>query len=87
MTVYVPVEPLQESVELPGPLRVTLVGVKLHVRPFVGETAAASATLPVKPLTVSMDNVDVPVVPAFTITVGGLTDTVKSRIVKVTEAI
>lgn len=47
VTVYAPAEPLQDNVEVPEP--VTLVGVRLQVRPVVGDSAAVRLTTPLKP--------------------------------------
>jgi hypothetical protein len=81
--------PLQASVEVPDPPRVTLVGVRVHVRPVEGDIVAAIVTAPVKPcsagraVTVIVDD---PTVPLFTVKPLGLAVTVKSRIVYVTGA-
>jgi hypothetical protein len=47
VTVYVPALPVHESVEVPEP--VTLVGVRVQVRPVVGATVAVRLTTPLKP--------------------------------------
>ncbi len=78
MTVYVPTEPEQESVEVPEVPRVTLVGVKVQVRPVEGDIADVRATVPVKPWTVVTVIVEVPATPALTVTAVGLAVTVKS---------
>jgi hypothetical protein len=81
VTVYVPATPEQESVEVPKVPRVTLVGVKVHVRPVEGDTAAVSETVPVKPWTAVTVMVEVPAALALTVTLVGLAVTVKSRTV------
>src|SRR2546426_2770098 len=48
VTEYVPTEPLHDKVEVPVVPRVTLVLLKLHVRP-VAETWDERLTVPVKP--------------------------------------
>ena len=52
VTVYRPAEPLQDRVELEliSGATVTLVGVRVHTRPELGETLATRSTVPVKPL-------------------------------------
>ena len=62
------------------------MGVRVHVNPVAGETVAASATVPVKPLTGATVIVDVPAAFASTVTAVGLAVTVKSRIFTVTTA-
>jgi len=47
VTVYAPAEPLQDSVEVPEP--VTLVGVRVQVRPVAGDTVVDRLTTPLKP--------------------------------------
>jgi len=74
-------------VEVPEVPRVTLVGVRVQVRPVVGDTVAASVTVPVKPWRDVTVIVEVPAVPALTVTLVGLATTVKSRTVKVTVAL
>jgi len=74
VTVYVPVEPVQDRVELPlvtVALRATLVGDRLHVRPEIGEMAFERATVPENPLRPLTVIVEVPAVPARTVTVAG----------------
>jgi hypothetical protein len=73
--------PLQESEEVPDPPRVTLVGVRVQVRPVEGDIVAAIATAPVKPCNAGRAvtvMVDVPAVPALTVTVLGPAVTAKS---------
>jgi len=76
---------LHESVEVPDP-PVTLVGVKVHVRPPVGDTVAVSATVPVNPLSGAMVIVEVPAWLTLTGMLVGLAAMVKSVTVKVTVA-
>ena len=88
VTVTVNVPPLGEvhdRVEVPDP-PVTLVGVRVQVRPPVGDTVAVSATVPVNPLTGVMVMVDVPAWLTLTATLVGLATIVKSVTVKVTVA-
>lgn len=76
VTVKIPALPLlQLRVEVPEP--VTLVGLRVQARP-AGETAAVSETVPVKPLTGAIVIVEVPVAPAFTVTLFGDAVIVKS---------
>jgi hypothetical protein len=63
-------------VEVPEP--VTLVGVRVHVRPVAGETVAARPTTPLKPWRAVTVIVEVPAAPAFIVTVAGLAAIVKS---------
>jgi len=75
---------LQESVEVPDPPRVTLVGFRVQARPVEGDIVAAIVTAPVKPWSAGravMVIVDDPAVPALTITVLGPAVTAKSWIV------
>jgi len=78
VTVYVPAEPEQESVDVPEVPSVTLVGVNVHVKPVAGETAVDRFTAPVKPFTAVTVIVAVPLEPATNATVVGLAATVKS---------
>ena len=55
-----------------------LVGLREHVRPVEGETAAVNATVPVKPLTGATVIVDVAVPPTNVLALVGLAVTVKS---------
>ncbi len=64
-----------------------LVGVRVQVRPVVGETVAVRATVPVNPWTGATVMVEVPAVPALTVTLVGEAVTVKSLIVTVTVAV
>ena len=73
--------PVQESVEVPEVPRFTVVGVRVQVRPVEGEAVAAIVTAPVKPWRLGravMVIVDVPAVPALTVTELGPAVTVKS---------
>jgi len=84
VTVYTPWDPLQDRVEVPEP--VTLVGVRVQVRPVAGETVAVRETIPLKPFRAVTVTVEVPEAPARTVTVAGLAAIVKSWTVKVTVA-
>ncbi len=64
-----------------------LVGLRVQVRPVVGETVAVRATVPVNPWTGATVMVEVPAVPALTVTLVGEAVTVKSLIVTVTVAV
>jgi len=88
VTVYVPAEPEQESVELPEP-PVMLDADRVHVKP-AGETADVRATVPVKPLTGATVIVEVAVAPAGALTLVGVAVIEKSAArvaVKVTVAV
>ena len=63
-------------VEAPEP--VTLVGLKMHVRP-AGETELARWTTPAKPLTLVRVTVDVPELPISTVNDNGLVAMWKSE--------
>jgi len=78
VTVYDPALPLHESVDVPEVPRVTLVGVRVQVRPVAGETEAVRLTVPVKPWTEPTVIVEVPEAPASTVTLAGLAVIVKS---------
>ena len=82
VTVKDPVaEPIQDSVEVPlvvVPVRDTLVGDRVQVRPVNGETTPDRATVPVKPFTPETVIVEVPGEPWTTETVVGLATTMKS---------
>jgi hypothetical protein len=76
--------PVQESVEVPEVPRLTVVGVRVQVRPVEGEVVATIVTAPVKPWSAGraeMVIVDVPAVPALTVTELWPAVTVKSWIV------
>jgi len=73
--------PLQESVEVPEVPRFTVVGIRLQVRPVEGEAVAVIATAPVNPCNAGRAvtvMVDVPAVPALTVSAVGSAVTVKS---------
>jgi hypothetical protein len=78
VTVYAPADPLQDSVDVPEVPRVTLVGVRVHVRPVAGETVSVRATVPAKPWSEVTVIVEVPDAPARTVTLVGLATIVKS---------
>ena len=67
-----------------GP-RVTLLGVRVHVRPD-GDTVEVRVTVPVNPLIGATVIVEVAAVPTVVVTAVGLADIVKSFGVKVTNA-
>ena len=76
VTVKVPLlGELHDRDEVPDP-PVTLVGVRVQVRPPVGDMVAVSATVPVNPLTGVTVMVDDAVAPARIVTVVGLAVTV-----------
>jgi len=72
---------VHDRVEVPDVPRVTLVGVRVQVRPVVGDIAAVRVTVPVNPWRAVTVMVDVPAVPALTVKLVGLAVTVKSRTV------
>jgi len=81
VTVYAPTEPEQDRVELPPmtvELRATLLGDRLHVKPASGETTFERATVPENPLRPLTVIVDVPAVPARTVTIPGVGRILKS---------
>jgi len=67
---------VHDKVEVPDP--VTLVGVRVHVRPVEGATVAARLTVPLKPFRAVTVIVEVPEAPARIVTVVGLAAMVKS---------
>jgi len=75
---------LHDSVEAPDP--VTLVGVSVHVRPVAGLMLEVRLTAPLKLWSAVIVIVEVPAVPALTVTVVGLAAIVKSWTVYVTVA-
>jgi len=85
VTVYVPADPEQDSVEVWETPRTILVGLKVHVNP-AGETTDVSATVPVKPFTGATVIVEVAAAPARAVTLVGLAVTVKSLMLTVTVA-
>ena len=70
---------MQDRLEVPDP--VTLVGVRVHVRAEAGLMLEPKLTTALKPLCAVMVIVDVPAVPAFTVTLVGFAEIVKSWIV------
>ena len=67
---------MHDNVLVPEP--VTLVGVRVQVKPVAGETVAVRETIPLNPFRAVTVIVEVPAVPAFTLTVVGLAAIVKS---------
>ena len=57
----------------------TSVGLRVHVRPWAGKIVGVSETVPVKPLTLSIVIVDVPVSPSTIVTLVGLVEIAKSN--------
>ena len=78
------VELEQLRVEVPEP--VTLVGVRVQVRPVAGDTAAVSDTTPLNPLTAATVIVDDPEPGDAKVIVVGLAAMVKSCTITVTVA-
>jgi hypothetical protein len=76
VTVYDPADPLQESVEVPEP--VTLVGVRLQVKPVAGLMLEVRLTAPANPSSADTVMVEVPEALARTVTPIGLAVIVKS---------
>jgi len=74
--VYAPALPVQESAEVPEPVRV--VGVRVQANPVVAEAVVVRLTTPVKSCVASTVIVEVPGVPAVAVTIVGLAITVKS---------
>ena len=70
--------------DVPEP--VTLVGVSVHVRPVVGLMLEVRLTILLKPWRAVTVIVEVAAVPAFTVTLVGLAEIVKSWTVKATVA-
>jgi len=75
---------VHDSVEVPE--LVALVGVRVHVRPVAGLMLEVRLTTPLKLWSAVIVIVEVPEVPAFTVTGVGLADIVKSWTVYVTVA-
>lgn len=76
VTVNVPAElPMQLRVDVPEPAM--LAGLRVHVRPVLGETEEARVTVPVNPLTAPTVIVDNPVASVLTIRLVGLAASVK----------
>jgi hypothetical protein len=79
VTVNVPaVFPVQLTLDDPAPAM--LVGLSVHVSPVLGEIEEARETVPLNPLTALTVMVDVPVEPAFVVTMVGLAVIVKSGV-------
>ena len=78
VTVYVPGEPLHESVLVPVLPNVTLVGERVQVMRVLGEMVEVRETVPENPRTFVTTTVDVPTDPVLTMTLGGVLVTVKS---------
>jgi len=82
VTVNEPVaDPVQDRVEVPlvtVPVRETVAGVRVQVRPVEGETVSERVTVPAKPLTPATVTVDVPGEPTTMEIVVGLALTEKS---------
>jgi len=76
VTVETPEDPEHDRVEVPEVPRTMLVGDSVQVRPLLGVTEDARLTVPVKPLWVVTVIVEVPAVPARTVTTVGLAVTV-----------
>jgi hypothetical protein len=76
VTVYTPVDPKHDRVEVPDVPRTMLVGDSVQVRPLLGVTEDARLTVPVKPLWAVTVIIEIPVVPARTVTAVGLAVTV-----------
>jgi len=70
------VELLQLRVDVPEP--VTLVGVKVHVRPVAGDIAEVSDTTPLNPLTAATVIVELPEPGDWKLKLVGLAAMVKS---------
>lgn len=62
--------------EVPEPT--TLVGVRVQVRPVLGDRVEARATVPANPFSAVTVIVEVPLAPARTVTLVGLATIVKS---------
>lgn len=69
---------MHDRVELPEFPNVTLVGDSVHVIPMDGETLLLSETVPVNPRVAVTITVEVPLTPAFTMTLDELTSSAKS---------
>lgn len=76
VTVYVPPIPLHCSRLVPDP--VTLVGLRVHVSPLLGEIDVARVTVPVNPLTAVIVIVELAFTPGVVLTVVGLANIWKS---------
>jgi hypothetical protein len=63
---------VHESVLDPVVPNVTIVGKRVQLRPVLGEMLVVSATVPVNPWMLVTNSVEVPAVPALTMTFDGL---------------
>ena len=75
---------LQDNIEVPAP--VALVGLRVHVRPVVGDIVSARLTTPPNPLRAAMVIVELLVPPTLRVLLVGLALIEKSVIVKITVA-
>jgi hypothetical protein len=62
---------LQDRIEVAEVPKVTLVALSVHTSPEDGETDSASATVPLNPNIETNVKVELPVVPATTVTLVG----------------
>ena len=69
---------MHDRVELPEFPNVTLVGDSVHAIPVDGERLLVSETVPVNPRVAVTITVEVPLAPAFTMTLDELTSSAKS---------
>jgi hypothetical protein len=76
VTVYEPTDPLHDNEEVPEP--VTLVGVKVHVKPVAGLMLEVKLTTPENPSSAVTVSVEVPAAPARTVALVGPAAIVKS---------
>jgi hypothetical protein len=76
VTVYDPADPLQARVEVPEP--VTLIGVRVQVKPVAGLMLEVKLTAPANPSSAVTVTVEVPEAPARTVAPIGLAAIVKS---------
>ena len=83
---YVPADPLHESVDVCEVPRLMLFGVRVHVSPVAGDIVVERATVPVKLLIGATVIVELPATPALTVKLVGAAATVKSWTLKVTVA-
>ncbi len=84
MTLYVPGEPVQERADEDELPKVRVDGLSVQVRPVEGEVEEVSETIPDRPLTLVMINVEAPVAPVMMVTLDGLAVNARSWTVKVT---
>ena len=66
VTEYTPAPPMQDRADVPDP--VTLVGVRVQVRPVEGLMLAVRPTTPLNPFRAVIEMVVVPETPAFSVT-------------------